>query len=59
MTNDNNSTTPLTLTDLRPNLELNGQVARIELFGAFIDVGADREGLVHISKIQKKKVNRV
>ena len=28
-------------------------------FGAFVDVGCGKEGLLHISKISKKRVNKV
>ena len=36
-----------------------GKVVKIATFGAFIDLGGDREGLLHISKIAKERVNRV
>ena len=36
-----------------------GKVSRIVTFGAFIDLGAGKEGLLHISKISKERVNRV
>ena len=36
-----------------------GTVARIMPFGAFIDLGAGKEGLLHISKISKKRVEKV
>ncbi len=37
-----------------------GEVVRIMNFGAFIDLGvAGKEGLVHISKISKERVNKV
>jgi predicted RNA-binding protein with RPS1 domain len=45
--------------DLKPKLELKGKVKRIELFGAFIDLGIEREGLVHISQIQEAPVKNV
>ena len=28
-------------------------------FGAFVDVGGGKEGLLHISKISKERVNKV
>lgn len=40
-------------------MEFQGKVTKIELFGAFVDIGAEREGLVHISMLRKDKVNRV
>ena len=36
-----------------------GTVARIVPFGAFIDLGGDKEGLLHISKISKKRIEKV
>ena len=32
---------------------------KVELFGAFIDVGAERDGFLHISQLRKEKTNRV
>jgi small subunit ribosomal protein S1 len=57
--NDENAAPVVRLADLKPKQQLNGVVTRIELFGAFIDVGADREGLVHISQLKPGRVNRV
>jgi small subunit ribosomal protein S1 len=50
---------PLSIHDLKPKLRLEGTVTRIELFGAFVDVGVDKEGLVHISQLSSERVNRV
>ena len=36
-----------------------GKVSKIATFGAFVDLGGDKEGLLHISKIAKERVNRV
>ena len=36
-----------------------GTVSRIMPFGAFIDLGAGKEGLLHVSKISKKRVEKV
>ncbi len=37
----------------------DGTVVRIMPFGAFVDVGCGKEGLLHISKISKKRVEKV
>lgn len=37
----------------------NGTVTRIMSFGAFIDLGGGNEGLLHISKISSKRVEKV
>jgi small subunit ribosomal protein S1 len=44
--------------ELRPGLKLEGKVARLEKFGAFVDVGAETEGLVHISEMAVGRVGR-
>jgi small subunit ribosomal protein S1 len=49
----------ISLKNLQPNQELTGRVTRTELYGAFVDVGAEKEGLVHISMLKKGRVNRV
>ena len=36
-----------------------GTVSKIATFGAFIDLGGGKEGLLHISKISKERVNKV
>ena len=36
---------------LQPNQELVGTVVRLEPFGVFLDVGANREGLLHIQRV--------
>lgn len=37
----------------------DGKVSRITNFGAFVDLGAGKEGLLHISKISSKRVEKV
>ena len=37
----------------------DGKVTRIMNFGAFVDIGGGREGLLHISKISNKRVEKV
>lgn len=50
---------PTSLEDLKPKMKLTGTVKRLELYGAFIDVGFDVNALIHISKLGKERVNRV
>lgn len=49
--------------EIAREIELNGiyegTVVRIMNFGAFIDIGGGKEGLLHISKISKERVNKV
>lgn len=37
----------------------NGKVTRIMPFGAFVDIGGGNEGLLHVSKISSKRVEKV
>lgn len=49
--------------EITREIELNGiyegKVARIMNFGAFVDIGGGKEGLLHISKISEKRINKV
>lgn len=36
-----------------------GKITRITTFGAFVDLGGEKEGLLHISKISAERVNKV
>ncbi len=37
--------------DLKPDVVIDGVVTRIESYGAFIDIGTGRDGLVHVSEL--------
>ena len=37
--------------DLKPEMTVKGKVIRLETYGAFVDFGAERPGLVHVSEI--------
>jgi small subunit ribosomal protein S1 len=43
--------------DLKPGLKTEGKVVRLEKFGAFVDLGAETDGLVHISEMGQGRVN--
>lgn len=47
------------LTALKPKMSLSGKVTRLELSGAMVDVGAEKEGWLHISALGKDAVTRV
>ncbi len=40
-----------TFRDLRPGMIIGGKVTRLAPFGAFVDIGVGRDGLVHISAL--------
>jgi Ribosomal protein S1 len=44
---------PLTLEwrELKPDMLVKGKVTRLETYGAFVEIGAERPGLVHVSEI--------
>ena len=43
--------------DLREGMELNGKVTNITQFGAFVDIGVHKEGLIHVSQMGPRRVN--
>jgi small subunit ribosomal protein S1 len=47
------------LEDLKAGIEIQGKVIRINMHGAFIDVGIGVEGFVHISMLKRSPINRV
>ena len=51
--------TPTSIDDLKPKMKFTGTVKRLELYGAFIDIGVGVNALVHISRLSTGHVNRV
>ncbi len=49
---------PLEWQEIKKGMVLTGQVVRLEKFGAFIEVGAERPGLAHISELTHEYVRR-
>lgn len=47
-----------TWADLEPGLKTEGKVVRLERFGAFVDVGAETDGLVHVSEMGTGRVDK-
>ncbi len=43
-----------TLSDLKPNMVLEGVITNVTNFGAFVDIGVHQDGLVHISAMSDK-----
>ncbi|TSI08059.1 Tex family protein [Lysinibacillus sp. BW-2-10] len=46
----------LKMEDLQVGMELQGTVRNVVDFGAFVDIGVKQDGLVHISKLQKRRI---
>jgi len=42
--------------EIKPEMVLHGKVVRLENFGAFVEVGAERPGLVHVSELSHNYV---
>ncbi|MEX2030152.1 MAG: S1 RNA-binding domain-containing protein [Anaerolineales bacterium] len=47
------------LKEISPKQSLHGTITRIEPYGAYVDVGSESDGLLHISRIRKDPVNRI
>jgi small subunit ribosomal protein S1 len=50
---------PSSIDELKPGMSLKGTVKRLELYGAFVDVGLGQDGLLHISQLGKPNVRNV
>lgn len=59
MTEELTQTQPDSITDLEPKMQLEGVVKDVQLYGAIVDIGLKYDGLVHISQIAPKRINRV
>ncbi|MBR3494843.1 MAG: RNA-binding transcriptional accessory protein [Clostridia bacterium] len=44
----------LQMEDLKPGMELKGTVRNVTDFGAFVDIGVHRDGLIHISQFTRR-----
>lgn len=45
-----------TISDLKPNMQLEGVITNVTNFGAFVDIGVHQDGLVHISALSETYV---
>lgn len=50
---------PTSIDQLAPKMELKGMVKRLELYGAFVDIGIGQDALLHISQLGKPNVRNV
>lgn len=42
--------------EIKPGMTVKGQIVRLETFGAFVEIGAERPGLIHISELSHSYV---
>jgi len=42
--------------EIKPGMTVQGKVVRLETFGAFVEIGAERPGLIHISELSHSYV---
>ena len=47
------------MTDIEPGAVMKGKVVRIMNFGAFVELAPNKDGMVHISKLSDKRVEKV
>lgn len=50
--------TPSAISELEPKMSVRGTVTRLELYGAFVDIGVGSNAILHISKLGQR-VNRI
>ncbi len=53
------TTTPGSIEELAPRMELRGKVTRLELTGAFVDIGVGEDAFLHISQLSQSNVRNV
>lgn len=51
--------TPSSIEQLEPRMALRGKVKRLELYGAFVDIGVGKDALLHISQLNQPNVRNV
>lgn len=42
--------------EVKPGMTIKGKIVRLETFGAFVEIGAERPGLIHISELSHSYV---
>jgi transcriptional accessory protein Tex/SPT6 len=51
-------TTPAQVNALEPKTKISGKVVKTTLAGVLVDIGQELPGVIHISQLQKEKVNK-
>ncbi|MBN1887001.1 MAG: S1 RNA-binding domain-containing protein [Thermoflexales bacterium] len=52
-------TTPSSIGELKPKMLVEGTIVKTELFGALVDIGVERPGMLHISQMKAEGQDRV
>jgi ribosomal protein S1 len=47
---------PMEWNEIKPEIVVKGKVVRLESYGAFVDFGAERPGLVHVSEMSRSYI---
>jgi ribosomal protein S1 len=53
------TSTSISIADIEPGMQMTGRVKSVTEFGAFVDVGVGPQGLVHISQLARRRVDKV
>lgn len=59
MSSEETNQVPNSVDELKVGMKLNGIVKKLELYGAFVDVGLGQDALLHISQLGKPNVRNV
>lgn len=59
MSEELQTSAPSSVDELKVGMALSGTVKRLELFGAFVDIGVGQDALLHISQLGKPDVRNV
>lgn len=59
MSSEEITNAPSSIDELKVGMKLNGTVKKLELYGAFVDVGLGQDALLHISQLGKPNVRNV
>jgi len=54
-----NDIAPTSINEVTPKMELQGIVKKVDLYGALVDIGVGRPGLLHISQLSEGHVKNV
>jgi small subunit ribosomal protein S1 len=59
MSEDITTNAPSKIEELKAGMSVKGTVKRLELYGAFVDIGVGQDGLLHISQLGHTKIRNL